>query len=113
MVTINVNDAIHEMIHQPTPEEPDLYIYDHPNPRYMIYSFWAVDCLGYETEEPGGFISIGVFGSPRQPPTLATVLLQIGAISTFIIIVIWWKRDTIRNSRLLRIRPGAGYRRNA
>lgn len=102
MVTVTVNGIIHEMIHQPTPEDPDLYIYDHPNPRYMIYSFWAVDYLGYETEEPGGFISIGVFGRPTQNPALVTAILQTGFLSIFIILVIWWKRDAILNSRFLK-----------
>jgi hypothetical protein len=102
IVTITVNDAIHEMTHQPAADDPDLYVYDHPNPRYMTYSFWAVDSLGYETEEPGGFISIGVFGSSSRPPTLAIILLQIGAISTIIILTMWWKRDVIRDSRFLK-----------
>ncbi|MFW9893092.1 MAG: NosD domain-containing protein [Candidatus Thorarchaeota archaeon] len=101
MVTITVNDAIYEMTHQPTSDDPDLYVYDYPNPRYMRYSFWAVDSLGYETEAPGGFISIGVFGGLSQLPTLTTILLQITAILAIISLVVWWKRDAIRHSRFI------------
>ncbi|MFW9974450.1 MAG: NosD domain-containing protein [Candidatus Thorarchaeota archaeon] len=102
MVTITVNGAVHEMVHQPTTEEPDLYIYDHVHPRMMTYSYWAVDSLGYETETGQGFISIGVFAGPSPPSMQTMVLLQIGIISFCIILVVWWKRDAIRNSRFLK-----------
>jgi hypothetical protein len=98
IVTITVNGVTHEMIHQPSTEDPDLYVYDQPNPRYMTYSFWAKDTLGYETEEPGGFISIGVIGRPSYPPTPATIFLQIGLISAAIFMVLSWKREAIRSA---------------
>jgi len=73
-VIITVNEEPHLMIHQPTSENPDLYVYHHPNPRFMRYSYWANDTLGLSTETEQGWISCGVFRytTYTQPTTTTT-----------------------------------------
>lgn len=73
-VIITVNEEPHLMIHQPTTENPDLYVYHHPNPRFMRYSYWANDSLGLSTETEQGWISCGVFRytTYTQPTTTTT-----------------------------------------
>ncbi len=84
-VIITVNGGAHVMNHQPTPEDPDLYIFDYPNPGAMRHSYWANDSVGHSSATEEGFISMGIIAGTVQDTarlymTIGGLLVLVGAI---------------------------------
>ncbi|MHA2025085.1 MAG: NosD domain-containing protein [Candidatus Thorarchaeota archaeon] len=92
LVIITINGVEQEMIHQPTSENPDQYVYNHPNPTTMTYSYWANDSLGFSSETPEGFISLGVFpfGGPEPTDDLYIIAIVIIGFLGIVMIVSYW-----------------------
>lgn len=92
MVIITINGLEREMIHQPTSENPDRYVYNHPNPTTMTYSYWANDSLGFSSETDQGFISLGVLPVGPEPTDdlYVVAIVVIGFLLGIVMVVSYW-----------------------
>ncbi|MFW9959282.1 MAG: NosD domain-containing protein [Candidatus Odinarchaeota archaeon] len=93
-VIITVNGVSHVMNYLPSTENPDYYVYDHPNPSFMTYSYWANDSLGLSSATEMGFISLGVFQGNSSNPDVRILYVTMASLLVLFIAVIALLRES-------------------